>query len=138
MFIPISINIVLGSIFVVVATNLQCSIPPIRERNTWANRAVSSGAPRCSVARGCCSRPRTAYAWRKDGLATERNTSQECAMTSVATPAPDQSLSESAADKAMFSTIVWRLMPLLFLAYGVNYIDRINIGFAKLQMAQRL
>jgi len=59
-------------------------------------------------------------------------------MTSVATPAPDQSLSESAADKAMFSTIVWRLMPLLFLAYGVNYIDRINIGFAKLQMAQRL
>ena len=51
-------------------------------------------------------------------------------MTSAATPAPDQSLSESAADKAMFSTIVWRLMPLLFLAYGVNYIDRITIGFA--------
>jgi sugar phosphate permease len=59
-------------------------------------------------------------------------------MTSVATSASNESLSESAADKAMFSTIVWRLMPLLFLAYGVNYIDRINIGFAKLQMAQRL
>jgi MFS family permease len=59
-------------------------------------------------------------------------------MTSVATPAPDQTVLESVTDKAMFSTIVWRLMPLLFVAYGVNYVDRINIGFAKLQMAQRL
>jgi MFS family permease len=59
-------------------------------------------------------------------------------MTSVAASAAGEAVSESAADKAMFSTIIWRLMPLLFLAYGVNYVDRINIGFAKLQMAQRL
>jgi MFS family permease len=59
-------------------------------------------------------------------------------MTSVAAPAPNETVSGLAADKAMFSTIVWRLMPWLFLAYGVNYVDRINIGFAKLQMAQRL
>jgi MFS family permease len=59
-------------------------------------------------------------------------------MTSVVSSAPQQVLSESATDKAMFSTIVWRLLPLLFIAYGVNYVDRINIGFAKLQMAQRL
>ena len=59
-------------------------------------------------------------------------------MTSVATSAPDQTVVESVSDKAMFSTIVWRLMPLLFVAYGVNYVDRINIGFAKLQMAERL
>ena len=59
-------------------------------------------------------------------------------MTSVVSAAPQQVLSESVTDKAMFSTIVWRLLPLLFIAYGVNYVDRINIGFAKLQMAQRL
>lgn len=41
-------------------------------------------------------------------------------------------------DNAMFSKITWRLLPLLFIAYGINYIDRINIGYAKLQMQQTL
>ncbi len=59
-------------------------------------------------------------------------------MTSVATSVPVRTVPESAGDKAMFSKIIWRLMPLLLVAYGVNYVDRINIGFAKLQMAQRL
>jgi MFS family permease len=59
-------------------------------------------------------------------------------MTSAATIEPSGAESESAADRAMFSRITWRLLPLLFLAYGMNYIDRINIGYAKLQMAQSL
>lgn len=32
----------------------------------------------------------------------------------------------------------WRLIPILFLAYLINFIDRMNISFAKLQMSQAL
>ena len=34
--------------------------------------------------------------------------------------------------------VAWRLIPILFLAYLINFIDRINISFAKLQMSQAL
>ncbi len=37
-----------------------------------------------------------------------------------------------------YRKITWRLLPFLFLAYAVNAIDRINISFAKLRMAQDL
>lgn len=32
----------------------------------------------------------------------------------------------------MYRKITWRLVPLLFLAYVISYIDRINVGYAKL------
>ena len=32
----------------------------------------------------------------------------------------------------------WRLVPFLFLLYVVAYLDRINVGFAALQMKDRL
>jgi len=38
----------------------------------------------------------------------------------------------------IYRRIVRRLMPILFLAYVVSYIDRSNIGFAKLQMQHEL
>ena len=44
----------------------------------------------------------------------------------------------SAADEALFSKISWRLLPLLIICYVVAFIDRINIGFAQLQMRQTL
>jgi MFS transporter, ACS family, tartrate transporter len=34
--------------------------------------------------------------------------------------------------------LFWRLLPFLFLLYIVNYLDRINVGFAKLQMQDQL
>jgi MFS family permease len=34
--------------------------------------------------------------------------------------------------------VTWRLVPLLFLCYVVNQMDRINIGFAHLQMRPEL
>ncbi|MGC5703282.1 MFS transporter [Pseudomonas sp. NFXW11] len=37
-----------------------------------------------------------------------------------------------------YRTITWRLMPLLFVCYIFAHLDRINIGFAKLQMTQDL
>ncbi|POA14412.1 MFS transporter, partial [Pseudomonas sp. FW300-N1A1] len=43
-----------------------------------------------------------------------------------------------AADEALFSKVSWHLLPLLILCYIVAFIDRINIGFAQLQMKQKL
>ncbi|MGB8490152.1 MAG: MFS transporter [Bacteroidales bacterium] len=34
----------------------------------------------------------------------------------------------------LYSRITWRIIPLLFICYIVAYIDRINVGFAKLQL----
>jgi D-galactonate transporter len=34
--------------------------------------------------------------------------------------------------------VTWRLVPLLFLCYVAAYLDRVNVGFAKLQMLQDL
>jgi MFS family permease len=42
--------------------------------------------------------------------------------------------SENASDEALFSKIAWRLLPLLLICYFVAFLDRINIGFAQLQM----
>lgn len=47
------------------------------------------------------------------------------------------SLSE-AEQSATLSKITWRLIPLLFLCYVIAYIDRINVGFAKLHLREVL
>ncbi|MFO0071493.1 MAG: MFS transporter, partial [Gemmatimonas sp.] len=51
-------------------------------------------------------------------------------MTSPARPTPDEA--------ATFRRIGWRLLPLLFTCYIVAYLDRVNVGFAKLQMVGEL
>jgi D-galactonate transporter len=38
------------------------------------------------------------------------------------------------ADAALYARVSWRLLPFLFLCYVVAYLDRVNVGFAKLQM----
>ena len=38
----------------------------------------------------------------------------------------------------LYSKITWRLIPLLFICYIIAYIDRINVGFAKLQLQEVL
>jgi MFS transporter, ACS family, tartrate transporter len=38
----------------------------------------------------------------------------------------------------VISRLLWRLLPFLFLLYVVAYLDRINVGFAALQMRQEL
>jgi MFS family permease len=38
-------------------------------------------------------------------------------------------------EKATFDKIAWRLIPFLFICYIVAFLDRVNVGFAKLQMA---
>ena len=41
-------------------------------------------------------------------------------------------------EDATYSKVTWRLMPLLFISYVVAYLDRVNVGFAKLQMLSDL
>src|SRR5262245_31415107 len=36
--------------------------------------------------------------------------------------------------RQLLKRVTWRLIPLLFCCYVVAYIDRINVGFAKLQL----
>ena len=47
------------------------------------------------------------------------------------TPSPD-------TDKAVYRKVTRRLIPFLFLCYILSYVDRVNVGFAKLQMRQDL
>ncbi|MFT0171204.1 MFS transporter [Paraburkholderia mimosarum] len=44
----------------------------------------------------------------------------------------------SAFEEATYRKVAWRLTPLLMLCYVVAYLDRVNVGFAKLQMSSAL
>ncbi|MGG7650022.1 MFS transporter [Pseudomonas sp. ES4] len=52
-------------------------------------------------------------------------------VTTVDDAAPDK-------EAQAYSKVVWRIMPLLFLCFLVAYLDRVNVGFAKLQMSTDL
>src|SRR4051795_10369959 len=39
-----------------------------------------------------------------------------------------------AVEKTTISKVMWRLIPFLFVCYFVAYLDRVNVGFAKLEM----
>ena len=41
-------------------------------------------------------------------------------------------------DAALHRRVAWRLLPLVFFIYVIAYLDRANIGFAKLRMASEL
>ncbi len=41
-------------------------------------------------------------------------------------------------ESATYAKVFWRVVPLLFVCYVVAFLDRVNVGFAKLQMAADL
>ncbi len=45
---------------------------------------------------------------------------------------------EKTLEEVVSSKIWWRIVPLLFTCYIVSYLDRVNVGFAKLQMLSDL
>jgi hypothetical protein len=49
-----------------------------------------------------------------------------------------QALPSSDETTRIYRKITWRLIPFLFICYVAAYLDRINIGFAQLQMKQDL
>ena len=57
-------------------------------------------------------------------------------MTSLASAPP---LGAVVADiEPTYRKVFWRVVPFLMLCYVVAYLDRVNVGFAKLQMSQDL
>ena len=63
----------------------------------------------------------------------------------MASPNPVDPLTMSGAgapsssfEEATYRKVSWRLLPLLLICYLVAYLDRVNVGFAKLQMASAL
>jgi MFS family permease len=56
----------------------------------------------------------------------------------VADPDAASANAVSAIESATFRVVTRRLIPMLFISYIVAYLDRVNIGFAKLQMAETL
>src|ERR1700730_18472568 len=59
---------------------------------------------------------------------------QETMNATVLNPGIDRDKLESLA----YSKATWRLLPFLFLCYVAAYLDRVNVGFAKLQMLNDL
>ncbi len=53
-------------------------------------------------------------------------------------PHAGASVPPSAFEEATYRKVAWRLIPLLMLCYVVAYLDRVNVGFAKLQMSSAL
>jgi MFS family permease len=41
-------------------------------------------------------------------------------------------------EKRVYTKVIWRLIPFLFMCYIFAYVDRVNVGFAKLQMQHDL
>src|SRR3954466_2183875 len=60
------------------------------------------------------------------------------ATTTMAGPAPEIVPREATVEASAYSKVTWRLLPFLFLCYVFAYLDRVNVGFAKLQMMSDL
>ena len=54
------------------------------------------------------------------------------------TTGADVGRAASDADDALYGKVLWKLIPILFCSYVLSYLDRINVGFAKLQMLSDL
>ncbi|RDK06628.1 MFS transporter [Cupriavidus lacunae] len=56
----------------------------------------------------------------------------------MTTTAVNPGVSGAAFEDATYRKVSWRLVPFLLLCYVVAYLDRVNVGFAKLQMLNDL
>ncbi|MCG5481464.1 MAG: MFS transporter, partial [Ensifer alkalisoli] len=55
------------------------------------------------------------------------------------TPVPvDGAYLDRAVEDRAYAKVFWRIIPFLMLSYMVAYLDRVNVGFAKLQMSSEL
>jgi D-galactonate transporter len=59
-------------------------------------------------------------------------------MTTLASAAPHPTGAADSDLERTYKKVFWRIVPFLMLCYVVAYLDRVNVGFAKLQMAQDL
>ncbi|HEU0221077.1 MAG TPA: hypothetical protein VFR34_02555, partial [Paracoccaceae bacterium] len=59
-------------------------------------------------------------------------------MTAVNPTLPAEAGAESDIRESAYARVFWRFVPFLMLCYVVAYLDRVNVGFAKLQMSADL
>jgi D-galactonate transporter len=59
-------------------------------------------------------------------------------MSSIENIARHGAVLHEADESRVYAKVTWRLIPLLFMCYVVAYLDRVNVGFAKLQMLHDL
>ena len=52
--------------------------------------------------------------------------------------APHSTFGGAVDESRVYAKVAWRLIPFLFLCYVAAYLDRVNVGFAKLQMLSDL
>jgi sugar phosphate permease len=53
-------------------------------------------------------------------------------------PTDEQKLSSTGILEKAYRKATWRLIPFIFVCYFFNYLDRVNVGFAKLEMLDAL
>jgi len=58
-------------------------------------------------------------------------------MTTADTALPLAGSARTETDRT-YTKVFWRIVPLIMLCYVIAYLDRVNVGFAKLQMSQDL
>ncbi|QEI08283.1 MFS transporter [Pigmentiphaga aceris] len=56
----------------------------------------------------------------------------------MSTHAPTLATGKDTPLEKAYSKVFWRIVPFIMLCYVVAYLDRVNVGFAKLQMSQDL
>jgi sugar phosphate permease len=56
----------------------------------------------------------------------------------VITRSAEEGVSSSLEKGRLYAKIAWRIIPILLISYIVAYLDRVNVGFAKLQMVNDL
>src|SRR5690606_10686468 len=119
---------------------------------------------RCSRAAwtGCCNAVRSASPCKSTRAPSRSTTPSTAPCTPCSTARPDacrRAVAPSSQNKyknmstlehaspaktqaeladSTHRTVTWRLMPLLLVCYLFAHLDRINIGFAKMQMSQDL
>lgn len=59
-------------------------------------------------------------------------------MTATTLPYSAAPSARQQLEAATYLKVAWRLLPLLFICYVAAYLDRVNVGFAKLQMLNGL
>ncbi len=68
-------------------------------------------------------------------LETSNVNTSHTAASGSAIPARGRLDTDAVIEKRAYRKVFWRIMPFLMLCYVIAYLDRVNVGFAQLQMA---
>ena len=74
----------------------------------------------------------------KDAIVVDVARPPDAIVDQILLQLPDAARKEQSFAESLLAKLRWRLMPFLFLLYVVAYLDRINVGFAALQMKDQL